>query len=238
MKAGQLIGFIAEGLPPEAQAALATLQADVPPDGAEPGRVRRAGRAGRRPRAPLPPVEPGAGGGRVDRPGAPGRAARRPDRGRQGAVSRRRPRHPRRPRQRRAAVPVLLVVHAAGPRREGPGRRAAGPAWATSSTTASRPRTRQELADRYRGHPFIRVPDVVPELSTGAGAHHRVGRRPDVGRVRGVGAARPPSSGPARSCSASPRARSTATACSTATPIPATTASRPTARSRSSTSVS
>ena len=31
MKAGQLISFIAEGLPPEAQAALATLQADVPP---------------------------------------------------------------------------------------------------------------------------------------------------------------------------------------------------------------
>jgi predicted unusual protein kinase regulating ubiquinone biosynthesis (AarF/ABC1/UbiB family) len=31
MKAGQLIGFIAEGLPPDAQAALATLQADVAP---------------------------------------------------------------------------------------------------------------------------------------------------------------------------------------------------------------
>ncbi|HKA03552.1 MAG TPA: AarF/ABC1/UbiB kinase family protein [Acidimicrobiales bacterium] len=31
MKAGQLIGFIAEGLPPDAQAAFATLQADVPP---------------------------------------------------------------------------------------------------------------------------------------------------------------------------------------------------------------
>src|SRR5439155_11742127 len=31
MKAGQMISFIAEGLPPEAQAALATLQADVPP---------------------------------------------------------------------------------------------------------------------------------------------------------------------------------------------------------------
>jgi predicted unusual protein kinase regulating ubiquinone biosynthesis (AarF/ABC1/UbiB family) len=31
LKAGQLIGFIAEGLPPEAQAALATLQADVSP---------------------------------------------------------------------------------------------------------------------------------------------------------------------------------------------------------------
>jgi predicted unusual protein kinase regulating ubiquinone biosynthesis (AarF/ABC1/UbiB family) len=31
MKAGQMVSFIAEGLPPEAQAALATLQADVPP---------------------------------------------------------------------------------------------------------------------------------------------------------------------------------------------------------------
>ena len=31
MKAGQLVGFIAEGLPEQAQAALATLQADVPP---------------------------------------------------------------------------------------------------------------------------------------------------------------------------------------------------------------
>ena len=31
MKAGQMISFIAEGLPPEARAALATLQADVPP---------------------------------------------------------------------------------------------------------------------------------------------------------------------------------------------------------------
>ena len=31
MKAGQMFSFIAEGLPPEAQAALATLQADVPP---------------------------------------------------------------------------------------------------------------------------------------------------------------------------------------------------------------
>ncbi len=31
MKAGQLLSFIADGLPPEAQAALATLQADVPP---------------------------------------------------------------------------------------------------------------------------------------------------------------------------------------------------------------
>jgi hypothetical protein len=27
-------------------------------------------------------------------------------------------------------------------------------------------KNQQELADRYRGHPFIRIPDVVPELST------------------------------------------------------------------------
>src|SRR3954470_10558059 len=31
MKAGQMVSFMADGLPPEAQAALATLQADVPP---------------------------------------------------------------------------------------------------------------------------------------------------------------------------------------------------------------
>src|SRR5437588_7254843 len=31
MKAGQMLSFIADGLPPEAQAALATLQSDVPP---------------------------------------------------------------------------------------------------------------------------------------------------------------------------------------------------------------
>lgn len=31
MKAGQMLSFLADGLPPEAQAALATLQADVPP---------------------------------------------------------------------------------------------------------------------------------------------------------------------------------------------------------------
>src|SRR3954453_14132425 len=42
MKAGQMISFIAEGLPPEAQAALATLQADVPPMAPSP-----AGQVGR-----------------------------------------------------------------------------------------------------------------------------------------------------------------------------------------------
>ena len=35
----------------------------------------------------------------------------------------------------------------------------------------------QLFADYYDGHPFIHVPDVVAELSTRAGAHHRAGRR-------------------------------------------------------------
>ena len=33
-----------------------------------------------------------------------------------------------------------------------------------------------EFADRYPGHPFVRVPDGVPEYRP-AGAHQRVGRR-------------------------------------------------------------
>jgi predicted unusual protein kinase regulating ubiquinone biosynthesis (AarF/ABC1/UbiB family) len=39
MKAGQMLSFLADGLPPEAQAALATLQADVPP--MSPGAARQ-----------------------------------------------------------------------------------------------------------------------------------------------------------------------------------------------------
>ena len=49
-----MVGFIAEGLPPEAQAALATLQADVAADGPEPGRAGRPRGARRRARAALP----------------------------------------------------------------------------------------------------------------------------------------------------------------------------------------
>ena len=45
-----------------------------------------------------------------------------------------------------------------------------------SSTTSTRPRNQQLFADHYRGHPYIHVPDVVDELSTAAGAHHRAGR--------------------------------------------------------------
>ena len=85
--------------------------------------------------------------------------------------------------------------------------------------------------DRVR-RPLPR-PSVHPRARRRAGATRpsgcspRVGRRPDVGRVRGDGRRRRRSSAPARSCSASPRARSTATACSTATPTRATTASTP-----------
>ena len=125
MKAGQLISFIAEGLPPEAQAALATLQADVPPmaPSLAEGVIRE--RARRRAVALLPRLEPDPRCRGLGRAGAQGRPARRPDGRREGAVPGHRPGDPIRPRQRGDAVLTVLVARAQGPRREGTGRRAA-----------------------------------------------------------------------------------------------------------------
>ena len=85
----------------------------------------------------------------------------------------------------------------------------------------------QHFADRYRGHPFIAVPDVVADrssrrvlTSTWVGGH-------DLRRAGGVGRRRPPAIGPARRSSASPSPRSSASGASTAIRIPATTGSRP-----------
>ena len=76
---------------------------------------------------------------------------------------------------------MFAAVRPEEPGREGAWSTSCGPAWATSSTTGSRPRCQTEFADRYRDHPFIHVPDVVPERSRRAGAHQRVGRRPVAG---------------------------------------------------------
>ena len=46
-----------------------------------------------------------------------------------------------------------------------------------------------EFARHFAGHPWVRIPALVPELSTVAGADDRVGRRHVVGRVRGDGLA-------------------------------------------------
>ena len=80
MKVGQLVSFIAEGLPDEAQAALATLQADAAPMSPTlaAGVVQR--RARRRPGGRLRPLGGPAGRRGQHRPGPPGHDARRADR--------------------------------------------------------------------------------------------------------------------------------------------------------------
>ncbi len=190
MKIGQLLGFILEGLPEDAQRALATLQADAPPmaPGLAASVVRRE--LGRGARAPLPPLDGGAGRGGQRRPGPPRGAARRPVRGGQGAVPRRRHGHPGRPRQRRGAVRPVLRVRPEGPRRPRARRRA--------------PRAdgrRARLPDRGRApvrvRPQLPRPPVHHRAGRGrravdaAGAHDRVGGRGGVGRLPGHRGPRP-----------------------------------------------
>jgi predicted unusual protein kinase regulating ubiquinone biosynthesis (AarF/ABC1/UbiB family) len=85
-----------------------------------------------------------------------------------------------------------------------------------------------EFARRFDGHPFVRLPTLVP--STAAPRYSRPNGSTDC---RGTGSSTSPpprrASGPARSCGGSPSTPSTVSACSTATPTPATTCSRPTA---------
>ena len=73
MKAGQLVSFIFETLPEEAQAALATLQADAAPMSPTLAASVVAVRARPAPRAGLPRLERPAGGGGEHRSGAPRR---------------------------------------------------------------------------------------------------------------------------------------------------------------------
>ena len=138
MKAGQLVSFIFETLPDDAQAALATLQADAAPMapslGGGGGRVR----ARRRPRARVPRLERPPGGGGQHRPGPSGGHARGRRRCGQGPVPGRRRRDRERPRRGRGDVRDVLGDDAQGARRQGPRRRVAGTACARSSTTRSR----------------------------------------------------------------------------------------------------
>ena len=127
MKAGQMLSFVADGLPPEAQEALATLQADVPPMAPSLAEGVVLEELGKPAEQALPRLGPDPGGGGVDRPGAPGGHARRPDGGGQGAVPGRRQGHPVRPRQRRAALRHVRRLRPQEHRREAPRRRAAGP---------------------------------------------------------------------------------------------------------------
>ena len=90
----------------------------------------------------------------------------------QGAVPGRRRRDPGRPRQHRAPR-VVRRARQPSSRRSGSTARSAAPsprrspsASPRSSTTASRRPTRPSSPTHYRDHPFIRIPEVVPELST------------------------------------------------------------------------
>ena len=160
----------------------------------------------------------------VDRPGPPGHHPRRAGGGGQGAVPRGRRGDPRRPRQRRAAV-----------RRHGhdvPGPRPGPLVDEIRSRVVEEldyeheARNQQLFADWYRGHPFIHVPDVLPELSTAPGADHRAGRRASAS-TRCSRGARTSATWPPRRSTGSCSARCTGCTPSTATPTPATTCSGP-----------
>jgi predicted unusual protein kinase regulating ubiquinone biosynthesis (AarF/ABC1/UbiB family) len=165
MKAGQLIGFIAEGLPPEAQAALATLQADVPPMapslaesvvraelGADPDRLFLQW-------SPVPVAA--ASIGQVHR------AVLRD--GRIVAVKVQYPGVDRAIRGDLDNAELLYRFFSSFTLR---GLDVKGLVDELRSRMGDEldyrleASNQTELADRYRGHPFIRVPDVVPELST------------------------------------------------------------------------
>ena len=91
------------------------------------------------------------------------------------------------------------------------------------------------LARIFRGHPFIRVPEVVTSLVAREGAGQRV-RRPGSGSTPSRSSTRTRATASARSSSASSSAACTATGSSPATRTRATSCSSPTAASRSSTS--
>ena len=183
MKAGQLIGFIADGLPPEAQAALATLQADVPPMAPSASPRASSAASSATTRAPLPRLEPGAGGGRLDRPGAPGRPARR-SRGRgEGAVPGRRPGDPSDLDNAELLYDLFSAFALKGLDVKALVDELRARMYDELDyrlEAANQDRVRRPLSrSSVRPHPRRRARAV-----DAASAHQRVGRRSDVGRVR------------------------------------------------------
>ncbi|MGI9022537.1 MAG: ABC1 kinase family protein [Acidimicrobiales bacterium] len=162
MKAGQMISFIAEGLPPEAQAALATLQADVPPMapslaegviraelGDDPDKLFLAW-------DPIPKAA--ASIGQVHK-------AVMPD-GRIVAVKVQYPGVDKAIRSDLDNAELLYGMFASFALKNMDVRAMVDELRARMSDELDyrlEARCQAEFADRYRGHPFIHVPDIVPE---------------------------------------------------------------------------
>ncbi len=164
MKAGQMISFIADGLPKEAQAALATLQADVPPMapslaeqvvreelGADPERLfldwdpvpRAAASIGQVHKAVLPD-------------------------GREVAVKVQYPGVDRAIKSDLDNAELLYGMFAAFALKNMDVHALVDELRARMADELDyriEARHQMEFAERYRGHPFIHVPDVVPERS-------------------------------------------------------------------------
>jgi len=165
MKAGQMISFIADGLPPEAQAALATLQADVPPMapslaegviraelGADPSKLF----------LDWDPVPTAAASiGQVHR-------AVMPD-GRLVAVKVQYPGVDRAIRSDLDNAEFLYGLFASFALKNMDVKPMVDELRARMGDELDyrlEAVCQSEFADRYRGHPFIHVPDVVPERSS------------------------------------------------------------------------
>ena len=165
MKAGQMISFIADGLPPEAQAALATLQADVPPMAPSLAEGVIRAELGADPTQlfldwdPIPVAA--ASIGQVHR-------AVMPD-GRLVAVKVQYPGVDKAIRSDLDNAEFLYGLFASFALKNMDVKPMVDELRARMGDELDyrlEAACQKEFADRYRGHPFIHVPDVVPERSS------------------------------------------------------------------------
>src|SRR3954471_21298965 len=164
MKAGQMISFIADGLPPEAQAALATLQADVPPMAPSLAEGVIRAELGADPEKLFLDWDPGpvaaASIGQVHK-------AVMPD-GRLVAVKVQYPGVDRAIRSDLDNAEFLYGLFASFALKNMDVKALVDELRARMADELDyrlEARCQKEFADRYRGHPFIHVPDVVFERS-------------------------------------------------------------------------
>ena len=166
MKFGQLLSFIVEALPDDAQKALATLQSDATPMAPALAAKMVTRRARTTARADLPRLAACADRRGERRPGAPRRHPRRPRRRGEGAVPGRGRGDRQRPRQRRGLLPPRHRVRAEGARRQGPRRRAARPDARGARLRARSGATRPSSATTSPAIRSSRIPAVDPATST------------------------------------------------------------------------